>query len=591
MQKITPEDIQKYNPKDISREIAKELSERRKNRKPLEKDVYITLVTGMMILLLMAGVVLLILYPYIIVRGIKHDTNGDMRYSLSLVDTEYLEDLYARVKEEYYSVSAEESEYQNEDEYIERFEHFTEEEGFQDVRNIIFNSRSIMDFGNVAFCFFDEANERLVFVVDGDSDDNFFYPGQWLSSRNSLLSSISKIKRVKDSDWFMDIRHVRNEGWLLADFVDVTDSDGNSIGVAYTDLDLDTFLGKIGRFTFGYMYLMLGVIVIMIVYISNFLRKRVIRPIDKLSETAVAYTARDKTIYEEADTYFEKLDINTGDEIEDLWRSLVGMEEDMNSTLKRIREMTSIQERLDTELAIANTIQSNMLPGVFPPFPERKDFALFAKMLPAREVGGDFYDFFLVDDDHIALVIADVSDKGIPAALFMMTARTIIKNYALTNRTPSEILTYVNRQLCGENEAGLFVTVWIAIVELSTGKGKAANAGHMHPALCRSKGEYELVEYTHSLPVGIMEDTVFEEHDFELHPGDRVFVYTDGVTEAADTEDNQFGTSGMLKALNKKPDTSPEETLDGVLESIREFAEGADQNDDITMLGFDYFGT
>ncbi len=251
---------------------------------------------------------------------------------------------------------------------------------------------------------------------------------------------------------------------------------------------------------------------------------------------------------------------------------------------------TEKTERLATELNLASDIQTNVLPNIFPVFPERKEFTLHASMTPAKEVGGDFYDFFFVDDDHIALVMADVSGKGIPAALFMMVARTLIKNRTMMGGTPSEILYDVNNQLCEGNVAGLFVTVWLGILEISTGKGMAANAGHEHPVLCRKGDEFALIEYRHSPAVAAMEGMKFREHEFELNPGDTIFVYTDGVAEATDSSNELFGTDRMLDALNKDADALPEQILENVMEGINDFVKGAEQFDDITMLSLKYFG-
>ena len=245
----------------------------------------------------------------------------------------------------------------------------------------------------------------------------------------------------------------------------------------------------------------------------------------------------------------------------------------------------------DHDLQMASRIQESVLPRMFPYLPERCEFDVFASMKPAKEVGGDFYDFFMIDDDHLAVVMADVSGKGISASLFMIISGTMIKNYALVgNYSTSQILHEVNNRLCEGNQLEMFVTVWIGIVSLSTGKGIASNAGHEHPALCRNGGEFELVKYRHSMAVAVMEDMQFEEHEFQLNPGDAFFIYTDGVAEANDSQGNQFGPERLIQALNKAPDASAKGILIRVQESIDEFVKDADQFDDITMLAFRYFG-
>ncbi len=285
--------------------------------------------------------------------------------------------------------------------------------------------------------------------------------------------------------------------------------------------------------------------------------------------------------------------IKTGDEVQLLSESLLRMEIDIKEYIGNITKITAEKERISAELNVATQIQADMLPSIFPPFPGRKEFDIYATMNPAKEVGGDFYDFFLIDDDHLAIVMADVSGKGVPAALFMVIAKTLIKNHAqLGELSPAKVLMQANEQLCEGNEAELFVTVWLGILEISTGKGMAANAGHEHPVLRRSGGEYELVVYRHSPAVATMEGMRFREHEFELHPGDSLFVYTDGVPEATNSANELYGTDRMLGALNSvAPDASQKDILNAVKTSVDDFVGEAPQFDDLTMLGFRYFGT
>ena len=280
----------------------------------------------------------------------------------------------------------------------------------------------------------------------------------------------------------------------------------------------------------------------------------------------------------------------TGDEIEVLAESFAKQSARTELYIDQIKRVTAEKERIGTELEMASRIQSSQLPRLFPPFPERKEFSLFASMTPAKEVGGDFYDFFMIDDDHIAFVIADVSGKGVPASLVMMVSRVLIKSSLQNGKNPAETLESVNNQLCEGNDEGYFITVWLAVFEISTGKGVAANAGHEHPVLRRAGGGYELQVYRHSMPVGSMKGIPFRQHDFLLNPGDSFFVYTDGVAEATNEQKEMFGTKRMLDALNKDPDAPPEQILPNVKSEIDRFVDGAEQFDDITMLCFRYNG-
>ena len=240
----------------------------------------------------------------------------------------------------------------------------------------------------------------------------------------------------------------------------------------------------------------------------------------------------------------------------------------------------------EMELGVATKIQANMLPNNFPYLPERTEFDLYASMSPAKDVGGDFYDFFMVDDTHLAMVIADVSGKGIPAALFMMRSKASIRSLAETGSSPGEIFYKVNNLLCEGNDADMFVTAWIGIVDLTTGEVCCANAGHEYPVLKRVDGSYEIVMDRHGLPLAAMEEMWYTEYYLTLGPGDKLFLYTDGVPEAINENEEQYGTNRMLAALNTVMDEPMENTLFAVRNDMSSFVGKADQFDDITMLGF-----
>ena len=246
------------------------------------------------------------------------------------------------------------------------------------------------------------------------------------------------------------------------------------------------------------------------------------------------------------------------------------------------------QERIAGELSMAREIQESALPQSFPAFPDRKEFDLYAFMTPAKEVGGDFYDFFLIDSDHLALVIADVSGKGIPAALFMMVSKTLIRNELMTCRDPAKALERVNLQLCDQNSSRMFVTVWLAMVEISTGKGVACNAGHENPAFRRMGEKFELLKYKHDIFLGISKKARYHPREFEMHPGDSLFVYTDGVPEATDASEAMFGEERLANTLNEHPNGNPEELIRHVHEAVQHFSGDAPQFDDLTMLCFRY---
>ncbi len=329
-----------------------------------------------------------------------------------------------------------------------------------------------------------------------------------------------------------------------------------------------------------------GILLAATVLLFANLQNGILRRIVRLEHEVVTYSETKDP--QTAVTIREKKGPN--DELGSLADRFADMIGSLDVYMNDLQKVTAEKERIGAELSVATQIQADMLPRIFPAFPGRNEFELFASMDPAKEVGGDFYDFFLIDPDHLAVVMADVSGKGVPAALFMVIAKTLIKNRAQMGVSPAEVLAYTNEQLCEGNDAELFVTVWMAIIEISTGRGIAVNAGHEHPVICRKGGEYELVVYRHSPAVATLEGLRFREHEFRLYPGDSLFVYTDGVPEATNAHDEMFGNQRMLDAINEVRDQSPEARLRHVKEAIDGFVGDAPQFDDITMLCLDYMG-
>ncbi len=378
-------------------------------------------------------------------------------------------------------------------------------------------------------------------------------------------------------------------GWLCTSMEPVWDEDGKPVALVGVDISMNEIMQDRADYLRSVMLFMGGAVIALIAVILYGIGKVLIRPINMLSDAARSFV-QDHSNGQKIDSAISKLNIRTGDEVETLCDSVKQMERDINSYIAHLTAVTAEKERIGAELNVATQIQADMLPRIFPAFPERKEFDLYASMTPAKEVGGDFYDFFLIDDDHIGLVMADVSGKGVPAALFMVIAKTLIKNQMLLGRGPAEVLKNVNEQLCEGNEAELFVTVWLATIEISTGKGLAANAGHEHPVIRRADGTYELVVYRHSPAVATMEGIRFRDHAFELQHDDRLFVYTDGVPEATNARNELFGTDRLLEVLNRNPAASPQEVLTSVKRAVDEFVGDAPQFDDITMMGFCYNG-
>lgn len=312
----------------------------------------------------------------------------------------------------------------------------------------------------------------------------------------------------------------------------------------------------------------------------------VLRPLKKVQQNIRQYTQSQNS----QEIIGNLAAIKSENEIGQLCEDVSSMVKEIDDHLDQIEKITAEKERIGYELTLANRIQSDILPNVFPAFPERREFEVYASMEPAREVGGDFYDFFMVDDDHLCLVIADVSGKGIPAALFMMASKIILANNAMMGKSPAKILADTNHAICSNNREEMFVTVWLGILELSTGILKAANAGHEYPAIRKPNGKFELDRRKHGFIIGAMEDVVYREYETKIEPGSKIFVYTDGLPEAADSRNRMFTTERMLEVLNRDPEAKPEEILKSIRTAVDSFVGKAEQFDDLTMMCVSYNG-
>jgi sigma-B regulation protein RsbU (phosphoserine phosphatase) len=257
---------------------------------------------------------------------------------------------------------------------------------------------------------------------------------------------------------------------------------------------------------------------------------------------------------------------------------------------ENLARMTAEKERTAAELELAARIQANALPNIFPAFPEHKEFDIFAGMTPAKEVGGDFYDFFMIDETHLGIVMADVSDKGVPAALFMMSAKSLIRTYANMEASPARIMQAVNDRLCENNREFMFVTVWFGILDLSTGRIISVNAGHENPALMPAGERFNLIHERPGLMVGARKGMRWRELEIELTPGAKIFLYTDGVPDAHNPAGNMFGEERMVRALNEGCEKSPEKLLRHMKKAVDAFVQGGAQFDDLTMLCLEFKG-
>ena len=310
---------------------------------------------------------------------------------------------------------------------------------------------------------------------------------------------------------------------------------------------------------------------------AHYIKNRFVKPIRK--------TSKEATRFAKENTKGEPLgEISKYEELSNLAHSIDTMETDMVQYIENLTAITAEREKADTELALAKSIQEDSLPTTFPAFPDRKEFDIYASMTPAKMVGGDFYNFFLIDDDHLAIVIGDVSGKSVPGALFMMVANILLSDRTRMGGTPAEILAFVNNRIYETNKADMFVTLWLGILEISTGRIVAANAGHEDAAVCHKDGSFELFKTKHDFVIGAMKNMQYQDFEIRLGKGDKLFLYTDGIPEATDKYNQMYSLDRMLDTLNRYKDRTPQEILDGIHQSINAFVGEAPQFDDVTMV-------
>lgn len=362
---------------------------------------------------------------------------------------------------------------------------------------------------------------------------------------------------------------------------------GELSGILLVRRSIQNIVSSWNRYVIGITILGGSLVLIGTLLIGLYLRVRIVKPVNRVTQEADRF-ARENVIAE------RKLSGTVGKitEIRVLAGSIDKMEEGTMKNMEEIAKMSRESERIDTELTLAANLQMSVLPKG-EKLSGWSEFDVAAKMNPAREVGGDFYDFFFIDDTHLVLVIADVSDKGVGAAFFMAVSKTLLKARASMGGSPAEIVTFAEEKLSEENEAGMFITAWLGIVDIVTGEVRACNAGHNFPAILRADTQegYRIDKTEHGPPICFLPGVPHVEYQFRLHPGDRLFLYTDGVTEAKNPEGERFGTERLVEALNNDREIGNASLILRVKAAVDHFAGAEAQYDDMTMVSFTYLGT
>lgn len=422
--------------------------------------------------------------------------------------------------------------------------------------------------------------EELVYIWDVGSGEGvrplgyreaYMEGGQEIARQIYEKTYPEKIIVTRDSEY----------GYIASAYAPVLDSAGETVAIVGVDLSMPGIRKALFHFLITVIFSVTVVIAVLMGLFYVFIRKNIISPIDRLNRATKDMVGS----LEHEDTFH--VEIHTGDEIEELAKSFAQMYLELREYLRKLSAVTAEKERIGAELDIATQIQADMLPSIFPAFPDREEMDIYALMDPAKEVGGDFYDFFMVDETHLAMVIADVSGKGVPAALFMVIGKTLIKDHTKPGRPLGEVFAEVNRLLCESNKEGLFITAFECVLDLRTGNMVYVNAGHEPPIIAKRNEGYSVCAVTPQFVLAGFEEMAYESGELKLAPGDRIFLFTDGVTEATNADEQLYGMDRLCEVLCANARKPPQELLQTVKQAVDGFVGEAEQFDDITMLGME----
>jgi sigma-B regulation protein RsbU (phosphoserine phosphatase) len=405
-------------------------------------------------------------------------------------------------------------------------------------------------------------NETIFGVAEGRGDRGLREIGREMIKGASGFVPFRSL--ISERKGYLQFSPIKSSGWSLAVFYPEDEMMADIRGLTERVLSL----GMLGT------VLLLGVVV--------FISRSITRPIRRLSRAAEEIASGDLDAEIPPAKY--------KDEVGKLSETFIYMEKSLKKYIAELTETTAAKERIEGELNVAREIQMSILPKIFPPFPDRTEFDIYAVIEPAREVGGDFYDFFFVDDVHFCFAVGDVSGKGVPASLFMAITKTLHKVAASKGIRPDEILKELNHELSQSNENSMFVTIFCGVLDIRTGDVFYANGGHNPPILMKKGGEMSFLDLTGDIVVGVLEGATFKLKRFVLDPGDALFMYTDGVTEAMNTKDELYSCGRLEGALTARLQQSVQDMVVGITEDVIFFSGGAEQADDITIMALRYRG-
>lgn len=516
-------------------------------------------------------------------RHYKQLAGNIAKTSAIAVDKKMVKKYTEAVKEIYLKNPMPEITEVNEEEYFGQYETVMDDE-----YKILFNRLSDIKKSNVVkslyIIYVDADSKSCVYIIDADNTEGACPMGTW----DIIYEDNYNVLTNPEDGFDSYITNTEEYGWLCSAGAAIMDENGQVIAHAMVDLSMDEVMNERYAFCRNLCIVMFVITMVILAIFVIIINRSVINPINILSDAARGFVDGMNSETEAGKTFFDEINIKSGDEIEQLHTSFKFMEKELYDYIENLSRITSEKERIGAELNIATKIQADMLPSIFPAFSECNEIDIYATMHPAKEVGGDFYDFFMVDDTHLAIVIADVSGKGIPAALFMVIGKTLIKDHTQTGSDLSQVFEKVNNLLCESNSEGLFITAFEGVLDLVTGEFVYVNAGHECPYIYRKGDKYTLHSIEPGFVLAGIEDMTYDTGSIKLEPGDRIFQFTDGVTEAINIDEELYGDKRLEDVLNSNTDKNPLELLKAIKKDIEDFVGEADQFDDITMLCVEY---
>ncbi len=461
--------------------------------------------------------------------------------------------------------------------YLEKHETDMQYEQWQEVFNHVKEHTAGLSYLYV----FVPKEDYFIYIIDayarGDEQNNISKLGDTYSYGETEYNYL--IPDIKNKKPSTEIIYGEDQGFgkSISAWAPVLDSKGNVAAVVEADYELEGLQRQVHHYMLAEVLFLSMAMLLCFLIMLGIIKRGVTNPLARLS----AYM----NSYENGNSDHMDFIYNREDEIKQLTVSFKNLIDRINRYIELIEEAAAERERTIAEMGVATHIQANMLPNKPP---NRKEIDLIASMTPAKEVGGDFYDFFFVDDSRLVMVIADVSGKGVPAALFMVIAKTLIKNHAMNSESPAEIFTNVNTQLCENNKEDMFVTAWLGILDVGSGSLVFVNAGHNPPLLTGDDGKFEFIRSKAGLVLAGAEGIRYQQQEVKLKEGDKLFLYTDGVTEAMNEQQQFFGENRLKDVMNKNKDFTVSQILSAVRKKIGSFVGREPQFDDITMLCMEY---